>query len=321
MSERIEWLALSAVPGVGPSVFRALLKRFGGPREAMEAPMAELAEVARVTPEMAEAIRAAPETIDHLAEEIDGLSDEDIDFLTWDDNRYPERLRGIPQSPPILWVRGALVSEDERAVAVVGSRACTEEGFRLARQMACALAEAGVTVVSGVAEGIDTAAHGGALEGRGRTLGVLGSGVRVISPRSNWELAERIVDFGALLSEQHPNTPPSAGALWSRDRIVSGLSRAVVLVEGAVDSGSLDTCRRARKQGRGLFAVDWGRHDERRAANAEVLPWATALSPEGDIDPVLALLDRPEADGEAAPAEQTLTLDFDDADVGESAAR
>ena len=321
MDERIEWLALSAVPGAGPSVFRALIKRFGGPREAMEAPIADLAAVSRVTPEMAEAIRAAPETIDRLAEEIAGLSEEDIDFLTWDDDRYPQRLRGIPQSPPILWIRGALLSEDKRAVGVVGSRACTEEGFRLARQMGCALAEARVTVVSGVAEGIDTAAHGGALEGRGRTLGVLGSGVRVVSPRSNWELAERILNSGALLSEQHPNTPPSTGAMWARDRIVSGLSRAVILIEGAADSGSLDTCRRARKQGRGLFAVDWGRHGEQRAANAEVLAWATALSPDGNIDPVLAFLDMPEAEGEAAPGEQTLALDFDDAGVDESATR
>lgn len=310
MNERIEWLALSAVPGVGPRVFRALIKRFGEPRETMSAEMAELVAVPRVTAEIAEAIRAVPETVDRLAEEIAGLSEEDIDFLTWEDDGYPARLRGIPQSPPIIWVRGALLPEDERAVAVVGSRECSEDGFAVARQMACALAEAGATVVSGLAEGIDTAAHMGALDGRGRTLGVLGSGVRAISPRSNWELAERIVGSGALLSEQHPNTPPSSGALWSRDRIISGLSRAVILVEGAADSGSLDTCQRARKQKRGLFAVDWGRHDETRAANAEVLAHATALSPEGSIDAVLAFLDAPETAGDDDAAQETLAFEF-----------
>jgi DNA processing protein len=310
VNERIEWLALSAVPGVGPGAFRALLKRFGGPREAMEAPLGELVEVPRVNGEIAEAIRAAPATFDRLAEEVAGLSEEDIDFLTWEDDAYPARLRTIPQSPPILWVRGALLPDDERAAAVIGSRACSEDGFAVARQIACALAEAGVTVVSGLAEGIDTAAHLGALDGRGRTLAVLGSGVRVVTPRANWELAERITAAGALLSELRPNTPPATGALFARDRIISGLSRAVVLVEGAADSGSQDTCRHARKQHRGLFVVDWGRHDEARAANAEVLAHATALSPEGDVAPVLEFLGQPEEPAEPESSEESLAFEF-----------
>jgi len=233
------WLALYFTPGVGPRLFRRLVERFGDPEAACAAPSEELTDIPRLGPTLAERIQAVDPA--PVEAELFSLYDEGIDVVTLADPAYPRYLRWIPDAPPVLFLRGCVMEADESAVAVVGSRRASPAGQERARCLAAALAEAGYTVVSGLAQGIDTAAHHGALDVGGRTLAVLGSGIRVIHPRENARLAEAIADSGALLSELHPNAPPRGATLMARDRIISGLSLGVVVVEAEEGSGSLDT--------------------------------------------------------------------------------
>jgi DNA processing protein len=209
--------------------------------------------VPRIGEKTLRAIRAV--RLEQVEAELLSLEDEGISMLVWDDEDYPANLRAAADAPPLLFVRGTVLPEDARAVAIVGTRTPSSRGLENAHITAAALAVRGLTVISGLALGVDTAAHTGTLEAGGRTLAVLGSGLRAIHPRSNAELAERIAVSGALLSELHPNTPVRGSQLMARDRIISGLSRAVVVVEARLESGSLDTARHAREQERPLFAI------------------------------------------------------------------
>jgi DNA processing protein len=257
MGDNAYWVALAMTGGVGPRTFAALLERFGTPRAVFAATEEELSEVARVTPEIVAGLRAVE--LDQIENELYTLDEEGISLLTLEDERYPANLRRISDAPPVLFVRGTLKEEDVRAVALVGTREPSEWGARVAAQLARGFAERGFTVVSGLARGIDTAVHTGALEGEGRTLAVLGSGIRVIHPKRNDALAAKIAaGNGAILSEFHPNAAPQGTALMMRDRVISGLARGVIVVEAAPASGSLDTAGRARKQKRALFAVRGG---------------------------------------------------------------
>ncbi len=191
-----------------------------------------------------------------VGHEVASLSDEGVQVVTWDDEEYPTNLRLVRDAPPVLFVRGDLCPEDAAAVAIVGTRQPTEKAAALAETLAYELARRGLTIVSGLALGIDAAAHRGALRADGgRTLAVLGSGLRIIHPRENASLADEIAGRGALLSELHPNTPPRGQSLMARDHIIAGLCRAVIVVEAGEKSGSLDTAGRARAQGRLLFAI------------------------------------------------------------------
>ncbi len=251
---KAHWLALASVPGIGGVTARKLIGHFGDVESIFTAYPDELAEIPRVTPEMAQTILTAP--IEQRQDEIYGLAEEEIDLLTWEDARFPSLVKPLPDAPLLLYLRGRLTADDVFAVAIVGTRTPSDESISLARGIALRLAERGLTVVSGLALGIDTAAHAGALDAEeGRTIAVLGSGIRMIHPRENLELAERITHHGALLSEFPPNAPPRGPQLMARDRITSGLSRAVIVVEAGSQSGSLDTAARARKQGRLVYAV------------------------------------------------------------------
>lgn len=251
---QVHWLALASIPGVGGVTARRLLERFGDVEEVFRAPVEELMAIPRVTDDIAGQISGAP--LEQLQEELYRLSEEEIELLTREDARFPSRLRELPDAPIVLFMSGSLRREDERAAAIVGTREPSAESRERASILARELALRGVTIVSGLAIGIDTAAHHGALEVQGgRTLAVLGSGIRMIHPRENSELGERISRHGALLSELMPNTPPRGPQLMARDRIVSGLSRAVIVVEAGPKSGSLDTAARARKQKRVIFAL------------------------------------------------------------------
>lgn len=248
------WLALTTTTGIGSVTTRKLLDHFGDVESIFAASSEELVNIPRITPEIAQKILTI--SFEQLETELLSLSDEGIEVLTWDDDHFPRWLRFLNDAPVALFVRGALLPADERAVAIVGTRQPSHGAAELAETLARELSERGLTVVSGLAAGIDTAAHRGALAyRRGRTLAVLGSGVRVIHPRSNTELAGQIVGRGALISELHPNSPPRGPQLMARDRIVSGLSQAVIVVEAGERSGSLDTAARAKKQSRPVYAV------------------------------------------------------------------
>lgn len=251
---KAHWLALASISGIGGATAKKLLAQFGDIEAVFDAADAELLEIPRVTETTVDQLRAV--SLEKVQEEIYALAQDEIDLWTWDDASFPKRLRGLQDAPMILFARGALRQADANAVAIVGTREPTGGALEIAAALARELALRGLTVVSGLALGIDTAAHRGALDAEdGRTVAVLGSGIRVMHPRENAELAERIASRGAVLSEVMPNTPPRGPQLMARDRIISGLSRAVIVVEANAQSGSLDTAERGRKQGRLVYAV------------------------------------------------------------------
>jgi len=250
----IYWLALTFTPGIGSVTARKLIDRFGDIESIFAASPEELASIPRISISTAQGLLSTP--LEQLEAETLSLNDEGIDVLTWDNDRYPTNLYALKNAPCVLFVRGAILPDDHRAVGIVGTRQPSGQSLELAVTLSKELAARGLTVISGLAEGVDTAAHQGALtSSKGRTIAVLGSGIRVIHPQSNIQLAEQIVRQGALLSELHPNTPPRGPQLMARDRIISGLSRAVIVVEAGVKSGSLDTAARAKKQNRPVYAV------------------------------------------------------------------
>jgi len=241
------------VPGVGPVVFRQLLQHFGSAEAVLGAAAAEL--VARgVRPAVAREIAgfARWEAVDEQIARIlrcGGM------LLTWGDEAYPSQLRQIHDPPPMLFVLGEITAADDLAVAVVGSRAASSYGRRMARLLASSFAGHGLTVVSGLARGVDAAAHAAALDAGGRTIAVLGSGIDVIYPVEHRALARAVSERGAVVSELLMGARPDAENFPSRNRLISGLSRGVIVVEAAERSGSLITANVAAEQGREVFAV------------------------------------------------------------------
>ena len=266
--EFIDALRLSLISGVGPRIRQALLARFGSPGAVLRAAPSELHEVAGVGPKLTRKIAAAGDEIDVEAE-IALCRQHDIEILVEpcdgaDDSRYPRMLREIHDPPGVLFVRGSIKPEDALAVGIVGTRHATQYGLRQAERLGGSLARAGLTVVSGLARGIDAAAHRGALAAGGRTIGVLASGVLNIYPPEHDKLADEVVANGALLSESPPLMEPLAGSFPQRNRLISGLSLGVIVVEAGDRSGALITARHAMEQGREVFAVP-GHVDSRTA--------------------------------------------------------
>ena len=251
---KVHWLALTSVSGIGGVTARRLVARFGSVQAVLQGSAEEMQQVPRVSADVAARIRALD--VEAFEDELAALADAGVEVVTLDDDAYPANLYPLPDAPPLLYVSGNVLPDDSLAVAIVGTREPTPAGRSIAEQLAQELATRGLTVVSGLATGIDTAAHIGALQSvTGRTLAVPGSGLGIIHPRENRPLALRIADRGAVLSELRPQTPATGPSLMARDRIVSGLGRAVIVVEAQTNSGSLDTAGRARSQGRLLYAV------------------------------------------------------------------
>ncbi|NIO68955.1 MAG: DNA-protecting protein DprA, partial [Anaerolineae bacterium] len=190
-----------------------------------------------------------------LDDEMEKIERAGAQVLTWQDDAYPPQLRHIHSPPPVLYVKGELRPEDEWAVAVVGTRRATVYGKEATRTLASDLARNGVTIVSGLARGIDAQAHRAALEAGGRTIAVFGSGIDIIYPPEHKKLAQAVVENGALVSEYALGTPPEGSNFPPRNRIISGLSLGVVIVEAGVRSGALITADYAGEQGRDVFAV------------------------------------------------------------------
>ena len=251
-TEQRQWLALKMIPGVGTTLFIRLLARYGTPADVLGATENSLREV--VGPKLAERIHAYRDAVD-LEGQLARLQQYHASLYTLDDPGYPLLLAEIYDPPLVLFARGDLSDAKRPCVAIVGTRRPTAYGARMARTLAYDLASRGVTVVSGMAEGVDTAAHEGALEAGGRTIAVLGSGVDIVYPSSNAELMHRIIQQGAVVSCFEMGVKPSKGHFPYRNRIISGLSMGTLVVEAPVGSGALITARNAAEQGREVYAV------------------------------------------------------------------
>jgi DNA processing protein len=248
------WIALSLVTGVGSRTAAALLDRFGSPAACFNASTTELESVG-LKRESINAIKSS-EPMERAEREMLSLADHGARAITFADAEYPSLLRETYDPPIVLYVKGDIARALSRpAVAVVGSRRCSTYGKNVAEMLARDLASRGVTIVSGLARGIDTAAHLGAIAGKGLTLAVMGTGFDEIYPKENKKLADRIASNGALVTEFPTSTPPVSQNFPFRNRVISGLSLGVLVVEGAERSGSLITARMAYEQGRDVYAV------------------------------------------------------------------
>ena len=253
-SEYAPWLALARVSGLGCVSFKKLADFFGDPSRALSAPEATLAQVPGLDRGAIEGLLSFSEW-DEVGREIERTAGAAASILPYASRSYPARLRMIPDPPPFLYAKGELREEDERAVAVVGSRSASEYGLRVTRELCQGLTSLGFTVVSGMARGIDAAAHEAALSVGGRTVAVLGSGVDVVYPPEHGGLYQRICQQGAVISELPIGTSPISFHFPARNRLISGLALGVVVVEATEKSGSLITAALALEQGREVFAV------------------------------------------------------------------
>ncbi|MCE9527131.1 MAG: DNA-processing protein DprA [Planctomycetales bacterium] len=256
-------LRLCMVSGVGPRMRKTLLDRFGSAAKVFNAAPSELREVDGVGPKLLRALTAAQREID-VAKEIAYCRENQITLLLESNAAYPRVLKEIHDPPGVLFVRGEVRPTDAMAVAVVGTRHATAYGLAQAERLSTGLAHAGYTIVSGLARGIDAAAHSAAMKAGGRTLAVLGSGVMEIYPPEHEKLAQQVMENGAIISESHPLAPPLTGSFPQRNRIISGMSLGVIVVEASDRSGALITARLAMEQGREVFAVP-GRVDNRNS--------------------------------------------------------
>lgn len=251
--ERNYWLALNMVKGVGAVRFRGLLDSFGSPKAAWLASPTQWRAAGLGESIVANFVDAQkkidPDSLPaHLAQH-------QIQALTWEDEDYPRRLRELEQAPPVLYCRGELLPTDEWAVAVVGTRRLSPYGHQVAEELGAFLGRNGITVVSGLAKGVDAIAHQAAINAGGRSIAVLAHGLDQIYPAENRKLGEEIIATGALISDYGIGTPPDAANFPPRNRIISGLSLAVVIVEAGVESGALITAGFAAEQGREVFSV------------------------------------------------------------------
>lgn len=247
------WVGFNKVSGIGAARLRALLDYFGDLEAAWHALSHDLQQAGLDRRSLSNLLQVR-DSLD-LDAEMARLKQARVQVITWDDPHYPHNLRHVYNAPPVLYVRGGLEAQDGWAVAVVGTRRASVYGKEAARMIAAGLAQAGVTVVSGLAQGIDTVAHRACLDAGGRTIAVLGCGVDVIYPWPNARLAAEIVERGALVSEYALGTRPEASNFPPRNRIISGLALGTVVVEADLGSGALITADFAAEQGREVFAV------------------------------------------------------------------
>jgi DNA processing protein len=262
-NQLLDAVRLAMVSGVGPIARQRLLQRFGTPGEVLSAAPSDLREVQGIGAKLANNIASARDEIDAEAT-LSLCRQHNIAVLVHGTPQYPMHFNEIPDPPGVLFVRGNIVPADAVGVAIVGSRHATQYGLTIAERLAASLSRAGLTIISGLARGIDAAAHRGALAAGGRTLAVLGSGVLNIYPPEHDKLAEQCLASGAVLSEQPPLSPPLSGAFPQRNRLITGLSLGVIVVEASTHSGALISARHAMEQGKEVYAVP-GRVDNRMA--------------------------------------------------------
>lgn len=249
-----QMLALAMLPGIGPRTLTALLEHFGDAKAVLAATGPELAVVDGVGKKLIHTIRTADHHVD-IEFILRWCTENQVDVVCRDSAGYPQALSDLVDAPPVLYMRGEVLPADEIAVAIVGTRHATTYGLKQAERFGFALAKAGVTVVSGLARGIDAAAHEGALNAGGRTIAVLGSGLGQMYPSEHEGLAQAVAADGAVISEYAPDAKPRSGMFPQRNRLIAGLSLATLVVEAPDRSGALITARLAAEQNREVLAV------------------------------------------------------------------
>src|SRR5881394_3970323 len=269
MEHREALVALNMIERVGPVRVRQLLEHFGDAPAILRASKSQLLQVRGIGEETAEALANWEKSVD-LGNELKRIEEYGCHILTQADADYPDLLRQIYDPPIVLYVKGRLTARDKNGVAVVGSRQTTHYGLEVARKLSYQLAYIGVTVVSGGARGIDTAAHQGALSGKGRTVVVLGTGINLVFPPENIELFERIAANGAIITQFPFNRPADKQTFPIRNRIVAGMTLGTLVVEANLTSGALITANFATEYGRQVFAVP-GRIDSPRSKGCHEL--------------------------------------------------
>jgi DNA processing protein len=253
-SEHALWLALTRIKGLGCISFKKLASHFADPTQALSATAAELSAIEGIDRNVVDGLLAFTQW-DEVEQEVQRAGQAGVKIIPFGSGIYPARLRTIADPPPCLYVKGEIRQEDDKAVAVIGTRSASHYGRRVARDLCRGLASLGFTVVSGMARGIDGVAHDAALNSGGRTIAVLGSGVDRAYPPEHQKLYHRISEQGAVISELPLGAPPLAFNFPARNRLISGLSAGVVVVEATEKSGSLITAAVALEQGREVFAV------------------------------------------------------------------
>lgn len=250
----LDVIRLNLVPGIGPRTYQLLLERFHTPSAILQATVSQLQEVQNVGPKVAMSL-VTHGTASAAREELARVRVAGAQLLVRGQSGYPKDLEKIPDPPTVLYYQGTLLPADQLAIAIVGSRHCTAYGRQQAHRLAQGLARAGVTVVSGLARGIDAEAHKGALEAGGRTIAVCATGLGTIYPPEHVDLANSIRQQGCLMTESPMDQQPKSGLFPQRNRIISGISLGVILIEAGRNSGALHTARHAMEQNREVFAV------------------------------------------------------------------
>ncbi len=297
-------LILSCVPGIGPNRLRWLVNHFHDPRVVFDASPKQLAAVEGIDRRTAVSVvqyfrHSIPRVALRFADDqLSRLNRVNGSIVTYWDNEYPSNLRMIYDPPPFLFIRGRLAPEEATSLAIVGTRSPTPYGTEIAEHLASDLARYGLTVVSGLARGIDTVAHAAALKARGRTVAVIGSGVDIIYPSENRQLAERMIGNGAMASEYLMGTKPDACNFPRRNRIISGMSIATIVVETGKDGGAMITAAMALEQNRDIFAIPSPVSDKRPSGTNQLIKEGRAMLVES-VDDILAEL-APKLKGTAA---------------------
>lgn len=280
-AELASWLKLSQVRGLGNESFRNLLQVFGSPTAILNAPVSSLKQVVSAKVALAIGSYSDAEFISNISA---WLEDPLNHIITLGDTDYPQALLNIPDPPMLLYVKGRLDLLNRTSLAVVGSRNATVQGIRNAESFSQVLSEIGLCIVSGLAHGIDTAAHIGGLRGKGTSIAVVGTGLDKVYPSSNRELAHQLASEGTLISEYPLGTPPLASNFPRRNRIISGLSLGTLIVEASLQSGSLITARMALEQGREVFAIPGSIHaSQAKGCHALIKQGAKLVETPNDI--------------------------------------
>ena len=286
--------ALASVEGIGAVRLKRLLTRFGSVERIFDAELVEIAQLPNFNPILASRILTVRNRFAELRQKLNELGDQGIEVLFPEDAEYPTLLKSVPDAPMVLCKVGKLSEVDEQCVAIVGSKQPTTEGINVTLELSIRLVEAGFTIVSGLACGIDTNAHYGALRVNGTTIGVVSTDLSSIYPPENRDLATEIYETGCIFSEHPFPTSPTPANLVLRNRIISGLSKATVVVETSKEGGAMHTARYAQLQDRPLFACQWSSHNQHSEGTRQLIrTGAVPFSPD-KLDTVVDILMHPE---------------------------